>query len=149
MSDEDGIRQGDGDYLASLPLMKPFNFDASNLGAAVANERAKRDEDTERRLSMCVLPARRTAYLVFLKQGARTLHSPAGRESCRGAARCCGASGKRRMMARCGVFAISNGKSASHLHCLNREGGLQLFVRGHVNCGDEESGKTEAEAVTA
>jgi hypothetical protein len=57
VSDEDGIRQGDGDYLASLPLMKPFNFDASNLGAAVANERAKRDEDTERRLSMCVLPA--------------------------------------------------------------------------------------------
>ena len=43
------------DYLASLPLMKLFNFEASNLGAAVANERAKSDEVAERRLSMLML----------------------------------------------------------------------------------------------
>jgi hypothetical protein len=35
--------------------MKLFNFEASNLGAAVANERAKSDEVAERRLSMLML----------------------------------------------------------------------------------------------
>ncbi len=46
----------DEDYLASLPLMNPFNLDASNLGAAVAKDLAKSEEVTERRLSICVLP---------------------------------------------------------------------------------------------
>ncbi len=46
----------DEDYLASLPLMNPFNLDASNLGAAVAKDLAKSEEVAERRLSICEFP---------------------------------------------------------------------------------------------
>jgi hypothetical protein len=41
-------------YLASLPLMKLFNLEASNLGAAVAKDRVKREKEADRRLSMGV-----------------------------------------------------------------------------------------------
>jgi hypothetical protein len=37
--------------------MKPFNLDGSNLGTALAKDRAKRDEVAERRPSMCEFPA--------------------------------------------------------------------------------------------
>ncbi len=45
------MERGD-DYLASLPLMKLFNFEASNFGAAVAKDRTKSDEVAERRLNI-------------------------------------------------------------------------------------------------
>lgn len=123
------MSKDDGDYLASLPLMKPFNFDASNLGAAVANERAKRDEVTERRLSMCVLPEEDGSTSVVLKHGG---HAAFVRRS--GVA--LGAAG------RCGAQASDDDAASSecetekvlHLLCLNTGRGLQLFV---VTSSDE------------
>jgi hypothetical protein len=56
-------------YLASLPLMKLFSLEASNLGAAVAKERAKSDEVAERRLSMGVSLKAGSRCVVFLNAG--------------------------------------------------------------------------------